>query len=324
MWSALNDGNTWGALDFATAESSPDKLVWVQSYKDNLLLFGTNTIEAWGLSPDLNLPYSRIVTIQNVGLNSRGSISTNGESLYFLGSPKSGGTSVYQLTDYSLTKVSTPDIDRSLEYQGITGSDNGYIVKFSGHEFYVLVIDTVPPGAYIHARSYVYDITTGVWSNLSTSGGRYKYDGATAVTTVDGAGFRAYRQYLYSVSENQVYGFLYEQFDDDGVYTDRRLTCPHVFDGGSLNNLVLSRVRLDMENPGITGNFRVGLSISRDGGKTYGFEMLQNLSTTGNGISRCEWRRLGIARDYVFRFRFPDAGKIAIIGAYVETHLANR
>ena len=57
--SAPYDGTTWGALDFATAESSPDNLVRVANVFGQLWLFGDLTIEVWSNTGAASFPFQR-------------------------------------------------------------------------------------------------------------------------------------------------------------------------------------------------------------------------------------------------------------------------
>jgi hypothetical protein len=59
-WSALDDGRTVDALDFANAESEPDELLDIAKNGDVFALLGTNSIESWVLNGDPELPWTRV------------------------------------------------------------------------------------------------------------------------------------------------------------------------------------------------------------------------------------------------------------------------
>lgn len=69
-YSDLGDGNdtSWPALNFATAESRPDRIVAIGENTAELALWGTTTTEAWGTTTDANAPYQRINTL-NIGMS---------------------------------------------------------------------------------------------------------------------------------------------------------------------------------------------------------------------------------------------------------------
>lgn len=84
LYSDLGEGNdaTWGSLNFQTAESRPDGLVALYENTAEAALFGTSTLEIYGLSTDPLIPYQRINTL-NIGLLAAYSV-VRVDSFYFL------------------------------------------------------------------------------------------------------------------------------------------------------------------------------------------------------------------------------------------------
>ena len=68
-------------------------------------------------------------------------------------------------------------------------------------------------------------------------------------------------------------------------------------------------------NNGQGQNPQIMLQVSRDGGYTYGNEMWTSFGAQGEFLKRAEWRRLGVSRNYVFKFRISDPVKVVFIGA---------
>jgi hypothetical protein len=60
------------------------------------------------------------------------------------------------------------------------------------------------------------------------------------------------------------------------------------------------------------------LSISRDHGHTWGRELRTGFGKQGEYKMRAEWRKLGMARDWVFKIRITDPVKVIILGAVME------
>lgn len=86
-FSAPGNVESWNALDFASAESSPDIIIALIVYESNLYLFGSETTEVWyndGVSP-----FSRItsLTMEN-GCSAAGSVCKAGGSLWWLDTEK--------------------------------------------------------------------------------------------------------------------------------------------------------------------------------------------------------------------------------------------
>ncbi len=58
-WSAIGDGSVINGLDFATAESSPDRTRTVETLGDDLIFFGGDTVEFWNPTSSTSAPYVR-------------------------------------------------------------------------------------------------------------------------------------------------------------------------------------------------------------------------------------------------------------------------
>ena len=61
-----------------------------------------------------------------------------------------------------------------------------------------------------------------------------------------------------------------------------------------------------------------GLSISKDGGKTFGSEVVRSMGKVGESRKRLRWSGLGRSKDRVFRLRISSPVKRIILGYYVE------
>jgi hypothetical protein len=61
-----------------------------------------------------------------------------------------------------------------------------------------------------------------------------------------------------------------------------------------------------------------GLSMSKDGGKTWGSEHIRSMGKIGEHRKRMIWRSLGRAKDRVFKLRISDPVKKIILGYYAE------
>ena len=107
-------------------------------------------------------------------------------------------------------------------------------------------------------------------------------------------------------------------FTDNGVAIKRQVTSRHIRDGG--NTLSISELFVDMEtgvgtqsDPG--SDPYVSLEVSKDGGRTFGAPRLKSIGKVGQYSSpRPYWKRLGRAKDFVFRFTVTDPVKFVITG----------
>ncbi len=64
----------------------------------------------------------------------------------------------------------------------------------------------------------------------------------------------------------------------------------------------------------------VDLSISRDGGASFGNSLRLNMNPTGQRKSRFIWQRLGIANDTTFQFRFSGFQRFVVLDGEVDIY----
>ena len=88
-------------------------------------------------------------------------------------------------------------------------------------------------------------------------------------------------------------------------------------------NIFMYRFELDVNTgtgavSGQGNNPQAMLQISRDGGKTYGYEWWAKIGAIGKYTTGVVWRRLGKAREPVFKVTISDPIQDVWIGAYLE------
>jgi hypothetical protein len=259
--------------------------------------------------------------------------------LFYLGRTRRGSLSVFSVQNYAPTVVSTPDLDYLFSQYQNPGDAVAFGYRQNGHEFYQISFQT-------EGKTWLYDASTQAWSELSSNGGRhYAQWGAQFKNEIVVSDYRTGK--LYKLDANT--------YTDAGDTIVRELITPHTFSNSTFNRLHIYRLRLDMEQgvglplseyqssqDALATNFdqalltednaiillesdstvirertnpQIMLQVSRDGGYTYGTEMWIRMGAIGQYLRRAEWRRLGVSRSYVFKFRITDPIKVVIIGA---------
>ena len=132
--SALNDGTSFNALDFASAERYDDKIVRVFADHSQLLLFGEESIEVWFNSGAADFAFAKAQgSVIEQGLGARWSIEKIDESVVWL---DQAGI-VRRMNGLTPARISTHAVENA-----IAKSDWQNATSFSytdeGHEFYVL------------------------------------------------------------------------------------------------------------------------------------------------------------------------------------------
>ena len=301
------DGFSWEALDFASKEAYTDNLEAVTVDNGNIVLLGAVSMEYWQDVGTFPFPFLRIAgSPTDCGLAARWSMARCNGQLFYLAKMRRGGVSVVSIQNYQPVVVSTPDLDYLINEYPSIGDAVAFGYRQNGHEFYQISFREA-------GVTWLYDATTQIWSNLVS--------GTEDTRHYGNFGTQYYSQIIVSDYRN---GNLYRL--DPLVYTDngdpivRELITPHFFKGDSFNKLHIYRLRLDMEqgtglNDGQGQNAQIMLQVSRDGGYTYNNEMWTSFGPQGEFLKRAEWRRLGVSRNYVFKFRISDPVKVVMIAA---------
>jgi hypothetical protein len=297
--SALDDGLGWNGVDYASAESEPDKIVAGTGFRGEVWIFGTTTTEIWynAANPTGN-PFSpnKGATIQR-GCLAKYSVDKNSSALFWLADDKS----VYSAAGGSLQKISTPAIDYEIAQESSPEDAIGFTYTQEGHSFYVL---TFPSG-----KTWVFDTTTGLWHQRQS----YGLDRWRAQFAINAYGKVLVGDYsLGKIGELDL-----DTFTEYGELMRWERTCQPITD--SSNGIFLDRVELVMESGvGSATNPIVYLQPSTDGGRTFGFPQEANYGAVGQYRWRTFWNQLGWAENFTLRFWGTDSFRRAIVDASID------
>lgn len=300
------DGFYWDPLQYASKESYTDNLQAVTIDNGNIVLLGSVSQEYWQDSGAYPFPFQRIAgSPTDVGLVAIRSVARCAGELFYLGRSRRGGISVVRVENYRCVPVSTPDLDFIFNEYESPEDAIAYSFRFTGHEFYVISFQA-------QKKTWMYDATSDVWSELASgSDSRHYSQFATQFQN---------KIFVSDYRNGNIYTYDSETYTDNGDYIARELITPHFFASTSFNKLHIYRLRMDMEqgNGVVSGQGQtpqVMLQVSRDGGYTWGNEMWTSSGQAGQFLHRAEWRRLGVSRNYVFKFRITDPVKVVMMSA---------
>lgn len=307
--SALSDGTSWNALAYATAESNPDGLVRVMAEKSLLGLFGEFSCEVWSNTGALDFPFSRMQGgAVEWGLGARWSLTKFDDGLIWLARNRLGQVSVVAGSGVGgIQRVSTSDLDYLFStYSGVSGA-TAYSYMLNGHPMYQINFPT-------QSASWLYDGKTGAWSELQ-SYGLTRHRGETQTTFLDNI-------MVGDFENGRIYKLLSSALTDNGDTIVREIISPHSF-GPDDEQGFISEIRLDMETglgtaTGQGSDPQVMMSISRDGGHSFGTERWTSAGKTGEYRHRARWRRCGRARDMVLKVRISDPIEVNLIRASAD------
>lgn len=303
--SGINDVS-FNALDYATAESSPDGLVRGVSFGRDYLMMGASTIEFWGNTGNaVGFPFSRGSVIP-VGLKT--TLAVAGFEINFPDPIQwvANDNTVRRLNGYVPEIVSTPTLERLIELAGTDLEASVYVA--AGRSWWVLSGPT---------WTWAMDMRSGAWHERQSYGSdrwRVHY----------GAGcFGEWLTFDRSSAQMFAVDANYRREDTQPLIWEVRSTQDHRFPGRILVNRFsanfVTGVGRDTGIDPIETNPRVSVSWSNDGGRTFGNELLRELGSQGEQRSIDIWRcGLTGPNGRQWRLRCSDPVEVSLIGAAMD------
>lgn len=265
-WSGVLETDL-NALDFATAENQPDRLLDALFVDDTLLLFGAETIEWWANTRDSDLPFSPIEgRVIERGIRATGCASQIGSSFAWV----TNHNEVCLGSEDGV--ISTPGLQAR-----IAASETVRLFTFDidGMDFLALRLD---------AETQVWNRRSGTWSEFASHGQSnwiaQCHAGGVFGSAIDG------RVLKWGDGHTDLGGVL-----------ERRFRAGLAMDGGGVrvNNL---RLRCNVgQSPFLTGPYaepEVEMRLSDDG-QTWSEWEAESLGEQGDYEAQPEWRALGMA-----------------------------
>lgn len=283
-------------LSFASAESEPDHLVDAAALGDRLVLGGTNTIEFWTKTGDIDLPY---VPVQGLtyekGVRETGCMAAFDNTVGWV-SPEN---IVYRAGNIP-ERISDAGIEELIAASTTCRVDPYF---FEGHEFLKVALDEV---------TIEYDAQTRQWAERKTGTEDFK-GGPVVLGPLFG-----------SKDDGTIYA--HGDYQDLGGNHERAFCINFPINGGAMP---IDNIRL-RTNPGhtdtLTGYYAnpvVELFQSYDGGETFDVALPEYLGEQGHYRKEVEWRALGFADapGLFIKFRVTDPVSFRVSGAFFnETH----
>ena len=155
--SALGDPTTWGALDYLTFEQTTDTLVGIAKHLNYLVAFGKVSTQFFYDQANASASPLGVAAsyTSEVGCANGDSIVATSNTVLWVGTSKTFGRSVYIMDGVSAIRVSTANIDRHLEADGLSNV-TAYCYTIDGHTLYILTLHNTN-------QTLVYDMTEKMW-----------------------------------------------------------------------------------------------------------------------------------------------------------------
>lgn len=308
--SALTNGLSWAALDFASAESSPDDLSCAVPFVGQLGLIGHDTLEIWRNTGDSTFPFSRISGSTPIGTIAPNTVQSVDQSVFFVGNTSEGSGIVYKAQGFTPTRISTDAIEKILQAEPNPELLRSWAYQQEGHVFYVITGGSL-------GTSLVYDIATQLWHErayLNPDGTFEQHLGSSCMYAFN-------KQLVGDRITGKIYNMSLDVFSDNGAEIRRVRTLTHLAD--ELKRVRYNNLQLLVETgiglqSGQGSDPQISMRFSRDGARTWSSYYSTSLGAVGEYRKEVHFRRLGIAKQMTFELSMSDQVKVSWIGAYLS------
>mgnify|MGYP003625344182 FL=1 len=303
--SAVNDGMSWNALDFGSAEEDPDIIVAPWVFKGRLYMAGSETFEPFTNIGGGGFPFQSIQGgLLNVGLDAPYSLVDGRNHFYFIGGGENEKAAIWRTSGQAPERVSTAAIETALQNLTQAQIDSVYAVSYAEEGSYFV-------GFHLPDTAFYFDEMNNKWHERTSV-----VDGVTTGWRVASMVEAFGRNYAGDTEDGRIGEVLfdtYSSYDDD--YVQRLLiTAPF---NNEINTFFLPSLQLSMEvGEGTIANPspQVRMSLSRDGGKSYGYERNRDVGAVGEYGRRVQWRRNGrFDQTAVLKFEFASPTKFVVV-----------
>lgn len=307
--SGQNDGSTWNALDFSSAEGAPDPIVSMISDHRELIFFGTESIEVFYNSGNADFPFTRREGAYiEQGCAAPFSVAKMDNSVFWIGKDKKGQGIVWKLSGYQPIRVSNTGIETAI--RGYSRIDDARSITYqeNGHSFLLMIFPTV-------GKCWSYDAATNMWHERAhfLNGEFTRWRGITHMFHES--------KHLVGDYEN---GIIYEMSLDVCDYNGAPRKWLRTWRVPSNENKKIFYYSLTIDSQmgvGLDGTGQgtdpvMMLRVSNDGGHTFRNERRVSMGRIGAYKNRAIFRRLGSSRNRVYELSGTDPTIAALIDAY--------
>jgi hypothetical protein len=317
----VGDWSQWDAANISVQLGQNDPLQAVISSREYVRLLGSRRSQvlynagAQGLG---GFPFQNFnQTFIETGIDAPWSLVDMGDSLIWIGQDARGVRACWQDSSANPVRISTFAVEQFWQTYSTLSDAIAFAFIWDGHLFYQVSFPTA-------GATWVYDDTSSRLLRRSIWHERTLNNSGTPIARAEK--FHAYcfgKHLVASDGTDGTPGAVYQYTNQpvdmlngtaSSVPIPQRI-CPHIFDG--LNRIIIDRLRFDMRY-GNTGD--LALSISRDGGNTFGSPYFISVpSLNPNAI--CYLNRLGYARDLVISVEGVGSvtNQYSFVGAYIDT-----
>lgn len=286
---------------------------------NNLLVIGSNAAQVWQDVGLARFPY-QLNTSSNIdyGCINPASVASLESFVVWLAVNEQAGISVMYTNGQQIKRISTDGIDYKLANLKNPEDCIGFLFRQDGHLIYQFTFQS-------DNLTYAYDFNTGLFFTITDEDLNYHI--ARQVVLFNN------KYYFVSLKGGNIYEFGTQYTNADygygNIYPIPRIrvtpplrlptqayyiinTISFAVENGQKNTIIDNPLPIASEN--------IELSVSVDGGESFGTSTEQNMNPTGKRMSRMIFYNLGIANDCTFQFRFNGSGRFVVFDGLAEIY----
>ncbi len=311
-----------GQLQLGAITSHPGTIVACRTLHRRLFLFSQFFTEVWdNAGTGTNLPFRRNNSLLiELGTPAIGSISVGFDKMFFLSQDRDGLGSVMEVIGSQAIPISTKALDFQLAQYSEAGqiSDcRSFLIKENGIIFYRMNFTQAN-------HTYCYNVTQ---SNPTQDVSKFWHEEellngdrhpSQTHAYFNGKNYVGdYRSPILYVIDNAIYSNAGEDI--------KRMRITRSFTPPGYQRIRIDRLQIDLlqgnasQDP--TNPYKqqyIYLSISKDGGQTYGSTIKTPLGHIGQRSARSVWRKLGTiprGQGFVAKFEYYEPTPFVVLGA---------
>ena len=307
--SDANNGLSWNPLDFGSAEKDPDDIVAPVTFRGELYISGSETIQSFvnnAAAAGASFPYQASGLVIPKGVFAPLSLIETDNGFVFIGGGVNESPAIWAVSGNDPIKISNTAIDSTLQ-------------RFSNEEIeQAFAFTYAQAGAYFIGFNFptltlFYDTVSQRWHQRTST-----------VTNAEGFSsvirwrpnsiFKAYNRIFVTDSQDGRVGIL-----DLDIYEEYGNNISRIFSTIPLSNeseaLTMPEIEITMLQG--VGSFnddpKIRMSYSDNGGRTFSNELWRDIGKVGEYSQRAIWYRIGrTPKQRILRFEFSDKFKFGV------------
>lgn len=312
---------TWRLCDAANSHSWPTSLTGtLQTEGDNvqaavpfpsrgnlIMIFGKIVSEFWTNIGLQLFPYQKNTAVNiNYGTFSPATIAAEDQIIAWLGGNRTSGPVIMYTNGSQPKTISTDGINYLLATLVHPEKSFGFMFKQDGHLFYQITFYDRQDNL-----SLIYDFNTDQIYHVCDENQNFHKARQVA--------FFNNTYYFLSFSDGNLYEMNSKYTTFDGNTIPRFRVCKSIRLPDA-SNFIVPRLNFTIEQGTSDALERVDLSISRDGGMSFGNNLPYILNPIGEFQNRFDFFQLGMANDFTAQFRFWGKGRFVATDGTVSIY----